>query len=326
MVKLFALSLLTGMVLFSQEDHPLVSRYAGSTYFKSKVQAYSDYLIATAPGTLENVRLKNPRKLEGKVSHFYYFSPEGRAPLEILRNYQGALTKAGFKPVLECANEGGCGSNFFAVIWGDKGGNGSWLFESNSLSSTMTNRYGMDTRYYVAQLEQPTGLATVVLQIGNIDKSWDSFFKITPGRSLISLSVIESSKMDTGMVTVDAKAMSNSIKDTGKVVLYNIYFDTNSATLKPESDPALEEIKKLLALNPSQKLLVVGHTDNQGTVEFNADLSKRRATAVVDALVKRFAIPATRLAAHGVGRLSPVAANTSEEGRAKNRRVELVEW
>jgi outer membrane protein OmpA-like peptidoglycan-associated protein len=73
------------------------------------------------------------------------------------------------------------------------------------------------------------------------------------------------------------------------------------------------------------KVLVVGHTDNVGTFAFNTDLSQRRAAAVVNALATRFAIPRDRLTPFGVSFGAPVASNRTEEGRAKNRRVELVE-
>jgi outer membrane protein OmpA-like peptidoglycan-associated protein len=90
--------------------------------------------------------------------------------------------------------------------------------------------------------------------------------------------------------------------------------------------PALDEIAKLLKKEPELKLHVVGHTDNEGGLAFNMNLSKRRAEAVVNALVKNYGITAKRLTANGVAYLAPVAVNTTEEGRARNRRVELVPW
>lgn len=84
------------------------------------------------------------------------------------------------------------------------------------------------------------------------------------------------------------------------------------------------EIAKLLAANPALKLYVVGHTDNQGGVEGNIKLSQDRAEAVLQSLVRDHGVAAGRLRAYGCGLFSPVASNDSEEGRAKNRRVELV--
>lgn len=94
--------------------------------------------------------------------------------------------------------------------------------------------------------------------------------------------------------------------------------------MKPESKAALDEIAKLLKLDPSLKLHVVGHTDNQGGLEPNFALSKARAQAVSNALQKDYSIAAARLSANGVSSLAPVASNADDAGRAKNRRVELV--
>jgi outer membrane protein OmpA-like peptidoglycan-associated protein len=126
------------------------------------------------------------------------------------------------------------------------------------------------------------------------------------------------------MVTVSADEMSQAIASTGRVSLYGIYFDTNRAEIKPASKPALAEIAKLMKKQPALRLHVVGHTDNTGGYAFNIALSKRRADAVVGALQKEYAISPSRLTANGVAYLAPVAPNTTEAGKAKNRRVELV--
>ena len=131
--------------------------------------------------------------------------------------------------------------------------------------------------------------------------------------------------METNMVTVSASEMATGIANTGSVALYGILFDFNSATVKPESMPTLEEIAKLLKGDPNLRLLVVGHTDNVGTFDFNKDLSQRRAAAVVQTLTSKFTVDAKRLTPFGVSFASPVASNKTDDGRAKNRRVQLVE-
>ena len=125
-------------------------------------------------------------------------------------------------------------------------------------------------------------------------------------------------------IVADAAAMGNDLNVTGHAAVYGIYFDTNKAAIKPESAQAIGEIAKLLAANPGLKLFVVGHTDNVGGVESNIKLSQDRADAVLQALVRDHGIAAARLRAFGCGLFSPVAANDTDEGRAKNRRVELV--
>lgn len=106
--------------------------------------------------------------------------------------------------------------------------------------------------------------------------------------------------------------------------LPGIYFDTASATLLPQSEAALATVARLLKANPGWTLTVEGHTDNVGTDAYNLDLSKRRAAAVQAALQSRHAIGGKQLSAEGFGAGRPVQDNSTLEGRAANRRVELL--
>ena len=121
-----------------------------------------------------------------------------------------------------------------------------------------------------------------------------------------------------------ASDMSKAMAATGRVALYGIRFDTDKADVKPESKPALVEIHKLLKADRALKLRVVCHMDNQGALDANIALSKRRAEAVNAALVGQYGIAASRLSAFGIADLAPVASNANDEGRAKKQRVELV--
>lgn len=125
-------------------------------------------------------------------------------------------------------------------------------------------------------------------------------------------------------VAANAEIMSGSIKETGRVAVYGIYFDTGKADLKPESEPAIAEIVKMLNMDKGLKVYVVGHTDNAGKFAYNVKLSQDRAASVVNALVGKHGIAAARLTPFGCGPVSPVASNKTEEGKTKNRRVELV--
>jgi outer membrane protein OmpA-like peptidoglycan-associated protein len=123
---------------------------------------------------------------------------------------------------------------------------------------------------------------------------------------------------------LDAETMAGRIAAKGSVALYSIFFDVNSAAIRSESAATLEQVARLLAENPDLNLIVVGHTDNVGRLHYNLQLSERRAAAMVKQLINRYRVPKQRLRSAGVGFLAPVASNDSEEGRAKNRRVELV--
>ncbi|MCX6335338.1 MAG: OmpA family protein [Bacteroidia bacterium] len=138
-----------------------------------------------------------------------------------------------------------------------------------------------------------------------------------------NINIIEKEAMGQDVVA-DASSMASSIKETGKVAVYGIYFDTGKSTLKPESQPTLQEIAKLLKNDLSLKLFVVGHTDNTGTFDANIKLSLDRATTVVNALVSQYQVNSASLKACGDGPTAPVASNGTEEGKALNRRVELV--
>jgi outer membrane protein OmpA-like peptidoglycan-associated protein len=143
------------------------------------------------------------------------------------------------------------------------------------------------------------------------------------GNGRIWLRIVEKKPM-TQYVVADAAAFGKDLASTGHVAVYGILFDTGKSEVKPESRPALEQIAKLLAQDPALRLLVVGHTDMTGSLEANMKLSQARAESVVSALVAQHGVAAARLRGYGVGPLAPVATNDTEEGRAKNRRVELV--
>ncbi len=135
--------------------------------------------------------------------------------------------------------------------------------------------------------------------------------------------IVRIAAMEQGVV-VSADQIKKSLAETGKVVFYGIYFDTDKAVIKPESEPTLAEMAKFLKANASTRVFIVGHTDMQGGVERNQKLSQERAASVVAALAGKHGIAKERMAADGVGPLAPVAANDAEAGRAKNRRVEMV--
>ncbi len=143
------------------------------------------------------------------------------------------------------------------------------------------------------------------------------------GNGKIWLRIVEKKAM-AQYVVADAAAFQNDIRSTGHAAVYGITFDTDSARIKPESAQAIGEIAKMLQGDAGLKVFVVGHTDNSGAVDHNLKLSQERAQAVLDSLVKDHGIAPARLRAHGCGPFAPVASNDTEEGKAKNRRVELV--
>ncbi len=220
--------------------------------------------------------LKPPHvAVEGKKTVVMYQWPEGNptiAPLQIVRNYENAIKKAG--GTIHTIVTTGTGPYVNGTIVKD--GKEAWIQVS----------FRGGSRYYM-------------------------------------VTIVEKQAMEQ-YVEANAASFGNDLDTTGHTSVYGIYFDTGKAELKPESTPALEEVTKLLVADPKLKLWVVGHTDWVGKLEDNMALSQARADAVVKALTTAHGIAPARLRAFGSGPLAPVASNATEEGRGKNRRVELV--
>jgi outer membrane protein OmpA-like peptidoglycan-associated protein len=116
--------------------------------------------------------------------------------------------------------------------------------------------------------------------------------------------------------------LADRLENEGKVDLYGIYFDTDKATLRPESEATLNQVLAMLKGKPGLRIEIGGHTDSQAGDAYNLDLSKRRAQSVMKWLTDK-GIAATRLTAQGFGESQPVADNETAAGRALNRRVEI---
>lgn len=276
---------------FSQDDHPLVSRYAGSAIQKKTAEEFGQYQFVTGRTAKNEL---TGETLKGKVTRIVYGNPADRSTLEIFSNYRKALEAAGLTVIYKCEIDE-CGPAFARSAWSRYNG----LFTASD----------GDPRYLGGKLTTQGGAAYVALMVG---------------RARTQLDIVEIVGMETGMVVVGAEALGKGIDREGKVSVYGIYFDTDKSVVKPESKPALDEIAKLLKARPALNIFVVGHTDMTGNLAHNRTLSEARAHAVVAALVKDFGIAGIRLEGYGVGPLAPAATNSTADGRAKNRRVELV--
>jgi OmpA-OmpF porin, OOP family len=136
------------------------------------------------------------------------------------------------------------------------------------------------------------------------------------------LTVMETKPLDVKVQLIPAEQMKQALDSAGHVALY-INFDTDKATIRPDSQPIIAQIVKLLTDNPQLKLEVQGHTDNSGTADHNQTLSAARANAVAGSLIAQ-GIAMDRLVPKGYGQTKPIADNGTDDGKAKNRRVELV--
>lgn len=297
------------------EDHPMVTRYEGSFIDGYEIREFDEFILALGPAARDSDGKRVPKDqavLEGQITRILYRGPDERSSLEILRNYQAALETAGFESLYSCGSD--CGNNFAALLYGPTN-----LRIKNTDTSGSAFDMPQDVRYLAAQMTDGTRTVHVSLLT-----AFDNGFGELSKRPVTLLQIIESKTMDTGMVVVDAEAIGNGIDATGHIAIYGVLFDTDSAEINPESSPILTEIATLLQSRPSLRILVVGHTDNQGTYDYNLNLSSQRANSVARYLAAKHKIDPDRMRAAGVGFLAPVATNDTPDGRGKNRRVELV--
>lgn len=295
------------------QDHPMVSRFQGAILHNYGVVNFDQVKVPLSATRDETV--------EGKIYNYFYVTPANRSELEVFRNYKAALEKAGFQMLLVCEAERECEKQQLqrhATEWTNK--STTWVGGYEG-ASRMDNNGNYPPRVLVARLKRAAGDVTVVMTI--LPPS--SVQKDAAVGGPYFLQVIESKAMETGNVAVNADAISKSLASDGKMALYGIFFDTGKADVKPESKPQLEEMAKLLAAQKALKVYIVGHTDNQGSLETNLALSQKRAEAIVATLGKDYKVDPKRMLARGAANYAPVASNASEAGRARNRRVELVE-
>lgn len=295
------------------KDHPLVGRYDGSSivYYKHSdfdeaalLKAPHDYLALLDANRLDDRSGPEWLRTEGAVTQIRYEIPKGRSSLEVMRNYEQALTANGFAPMFSCADQA-CFTGSLQDPY--------LLGQQIDTANGMPSAYFDHARYLLASRAGSEGTVYASILTGEDKDQVTAFVKVVEAKGM------EADKI----VFKDAADMQAAIEDSGSVDLYGILFDTDQDSLQPESKPTLEGIAKLLTANPDLSVEIVGHTDNVGGADYNLDLSNRRAASVVTALTQDYGISAARLASSGAGLTAPVASNVTEDGRTQNRRVEL---
>lgn len=276
-------------------DFPGVGRFAGSVITGYQVKDFDAARMQAA--AFKDGQPTDARRLEGKITRIAYRSNPGPSILEVSRNFETQLTKIGFEKLLACDTDACGGIPFIEAI--------------DALPIPQMWIDGFNYHYFAGR------------RVDGARETWASLVVSENNREIYAqLIVAETRAIENKMV--DAAAMSKGLRETGRIALYGIYFDTDRAVLKSESRPTLEQIAKLLAGEAQLNVFIVGHTDSQGPYAYNLDLSRRRAEAIAEELVKNYRIGAPRLRTAGVAHLAPVGSNGNEAGRALNRRVELV--
>jgi len=294
------------------KDHPLLARYPGSILLGADQKEFEEASLPLGLGVRNEGGddvAPNVLDVSGRRTRLFYFAPPERSALEVFLNYKQALEKSGMSMLWMCADKE-CGDGFAEQALATM-----QLKLDNTAESALGFVNAERPRYLLAKLTRPQGdVYVMVMAADKTDQQRPATFVV----------IVESKPMQAGMVTVAASAIDQSLMSTGKAIIYGIYFDFDKADVKPASSLQLQEIAALLNKHADLKLAITGHTDNQGNMDYNQKLSQRRADAIVAALTGGYAIAADRLSAQGLGASSPVASNDTEEGRAKNRRVELV--
>ena len=223
--------------------------------------------------------------IEGKVIKYAYDHNPETSGLEILRNYQNVLAAKGFETIIAGKVE--------------------------NYPGALLNNGGADDLIGFWRWQEP-GKGMIYVHLF----AW-------AGGGSSWLEIVEAKAMEQKLQG-NAAAMMDALQKTGRVAVYGINFDTAKATIKPDSDAVLQQVLALLTQHADLKVAIEGHTDNAGAPTFdNKRLSENRAGAVKFWLVGH-GIDADRLDTAGFGDTKPLADNATEDGRAKNRRVELV--
>ncbi|MGM4956512.1 OmpA family protein [Bradyrhizobium barranii] len=295
-------------------DHALISRYAGSWLVAQDVQGFDQVGMPRGSQNGEVV------KVEGRVTRLFYLAPAGKSALEVQRNYEQALERAGAARQDSCAED--CGARDFGQL--------RRLPANPSLPKAQLEGWTPITllqqwqepgteRYWYGTVNASGAMLHVAIVTGK------------PGTVALSgkyvatiVEIVEAKAMESDKVVVDVKALTKGLQAEGKVALYGLYFDTGKSVIKPESKAQLDQMAQLLQSDGSLKVHIVGHTDNQGALDANLALSKARAQTVVDALATTYKVDPKRLSAAGVASYAPLGNNATDVGRARNRRVEMV--
>ncbi len=275
-----------------QGDHPLIARYPGALDFRHISTDYEEVAFPTV-GTI-NFMKPVTKPIKGDVYRASYWVKKASS-LKVIENYKSALTAAGFTVDVECTPTS-C---------------------ANTHSTTGLENLISEETYFYATIPY--------LYTASKDGIYVAIFtNQEQDRSYAKIMIVETVDLEDNLMTVNAGEIERQIAESGKALIYGVYFDTGKASIRPDSKAALDAIGEFLVANPAQNFYVVGHTDDTGDLRANISLSSDRAIAVTSAMVSDYGIDKSRLQPEGVGPYAPEDTNRTSIGKSKNRRVELV--
>jgi len=292
------------------KDYVGISRYKNAIIHEYNTINYTDFYFGLAEPVRKNFLghgnfFKKYIEVNGKLMNIEYLISSDEGVLKVYENYKNALTIANYTILYIEHNKNSC---FYRedLFGGDAG----------PISKVNKNTYGVecdkDYYYMVAKGVRDSLDVYVSLYIGT-----------GGGFVIANQSVVETVPLELGLVKADN--IAQNIEFTGHSIFYDIHFTTGSAEIDAKSDKQINEIAQYLKVHPDKKYYLVGHTDNVGEFASNMTLSENRANAVMNELITKYGVNSSQLKAYGVANLAPVTSNSTDNGKARNRRVEIVE-
>ncbi len=315
---LVAVALLISTNLFAQrttdieraKDNLLISRFSNSYIGYYNTVKWDNYILPVSKiknmGAEKNWDKK--LKLEGEVNRIQYTTDKKNNAALVYMNYLSALKISNWEILFSGSGDNELGNESY-----------EWQFymfqEGLGLDDKFGSNYnfrGDDYAYIAAKFEDNDTSYYAAIYIIEQDNA-----------TMINQDIIKVKNPDIGLVT--AKLMTEKMDKKGHVALDGIFFETGKSIIMDKSIPSLKNIAEYLNNNQDKKFLIIGHTDNVGRIQSNMILSESRAKAVMNELATKYGIKAEQLKAFGVANFSPMVSNFTDDGKAKNRRVEIVE-
>ena len=287
---------------------PLISDFKDAIKYYQKTTKWDNYIIPIS----KNINgWAKTIKAQGEITRTQYVTSKENNPSFVYMNYTEALKKSNWDILFGGSGSGELGRDSYEWQYGlfqEGYKQGSKFGDHLGFRAADRSKYA----YIAAKYEDDDNLYYAVIYI--IDKGWGT---------MINQDIIKNKKPDVGSVT--AKILTEKIDQKGHITLDGIFFDAGKATLTAQSNTALKNIADYLKSNSDKRYFIVGHAAGIGDFNSGMQLSVARAKGVMDKLVMEYGVTRDQLKSYGVGALCPIASNKTDEGAAKNRRVEIVE-
>lgn len=278
--------------------------YPGATLEQEAVANFDSADFYTGPMS-SKFEAGKTTTVVGTVRSALYVATPGRSVFEVFRAYERSAEKALYELKYACSMVDECGGVM------------PYLYLKAGYSG-MPNTQNFS--YAVYETNTATGAReTIALLV--LSRQSSSPELSSPYVFILSATT---DAIENELEILSADEIELAVSKFGSASIYGLAFATDEAMLLPSSRAALEQLAAYLSSNEEQTVLLVGHTDSQGSLEYNQDLSRRRANSVRADLISEYQISGNRLRAYGIGYLAPKATNGTVQGRALNRRVEIV--